>query len=294
MPEDVAITPVDLMRFVRGQAKALALGLLIGGVLAAAIGFLTTPVYRATVVLTPVDNAESRGALSRLMGQFGGLASLAGVSLGGSQGKDEAIAILKSEAFAAGIIDEAHLLPIFFPTHWDAKSGKWQIDDPDDVPTLADALEVFDKRVRSVIEDRDRNLVSVRIESRDRELAARLANLIAKRINEQVRARRIAELDKNIQYLRQALAQTDSLELRQAAYSLVEAQLNERMIANGREEFAFRVVDEARVPDADRFIRPRRALLIAIGGMAGLIAAGALAALRVIWRRGDARSRASE
>jgi uncharacterized protein involved in exopolysaccharide biosynthesis len=282
MPEEVAITPVDLARFLRRHVRMLAIGLLIGAILAAALGFSTAPVYRATVVLTPVDTAESRGALSRLMGQFGGLASLAGVSLGGSQGKDEAIAILKSEAFAAGIIEEAHLLPVFFPKHWDAKSGKWQIEDPDDVPTMADALEVFDKRVRSVIEDRDRNLVSVRVEWRDRELAAQLANLIAKRINEQMRARRIAELDKNIQYLRQTLAQTDSLELRQAAYSLVEAQLNERMIANGREEFAFRVVDEARVPDADRFIWPRRALLIAIGAMAGLLAAGVIAALRLI------------
>jgi uncharacterized protein involved in exopolysaccharide biosynthesis len=280
--EDVAITPVDLVRFVRHHLKLLGPGLLIGALLAAAVAFLTTPIYRATVVLTPVDTAESRGALSRLMGQFGGLASLAGVSIGGSQSKDEAIAILKSEAFSAGIIEEARLLPIFFPKHWDARRSQFQADDPDDVPTMADALEVFDKRVRSVIEDRDRGLISVRIEWRDRELAARLANLIATRINEQMRTRRIAELDKNIQYLRQTLQETDSLELRQAAYSLVEAQLNERMMANGREEFAFRVVDPARVPDADRYIRPRRALLIAIGAMAGLLAAGLFAALRVI------------
>ncbi len=282
MKEDVAITPVDLVRFVRHHLKLLGPGLLIGALLAAAVAFLTTPIYRATVVLTPVDTAESRGALSRLMGQFGGLASLAGVSIGGSQSKDEAIAILKSEAFSAGIIEEARLLPIFFPKHWDARRSQFQADDPDDVPTMADALEVFDKRVRSVIEDRDRGLISVRIEWRDRELAARLANLIATRINEQMRTRRIAELDKNIQYLRQTLQETDSLELRQAAYSLVEAQLNERMMANGREEFAFRVVDPARVPDADRYIRPRRALLIAIGAMAGLLAAGLFAALRVI------------
>jgi uncharacterized protein involved in exopolysaccharide biosynthesis len=280
--EDVAITPVDLVRFVRHHLKLLGPGLLIGALLAAAVAFLTTPIYRATVVLTPVDTAESRGALSRLMGQFGGLASLAGVSIGGSQSKDEAIAILKSEAFSAGIIEEARLLPIFFPKHWDARRSQFQADDPDDVPTMADALEVFDKRVRSVIEDRDRGLISVRIEWRDRELAARLANLIATRLNEQMRTRRIAELDKNIQYLRQTLQETDSLELRQAAYSLVEAQLNERMMANGREEFAFRVVDPARVPDADRYIRPRRALLIAIGAMAGLLAAGLFAALRVI------------
>ncbi len=282
MKEDVAITPVDLVRFVRHHLKLLGPGLLIGALLAAAVAFLTTPIYRATVVLTPVDTAESRGALSRLMGQFGGLASLAGVSIGGSQSKDEAIAILKSEAFSAGIIEEARLLPIFFPKHWDARRSQFQADDPDDVPTMADALEVFDKRVRSVIEDRDRGLISVRIEGRDRELAARLANLIATRINEQMRTRRIAELDKNIQYLRQTLQETDSLELRQAAYSLVEAQLNERMMANGREEFAFRVVDPARVPDADRYIRPRRALLIAIGAMAGLLAAGLFAALQVI------------
>ena len=44
---------------------------------------------------------DSGGGLSQLAGQFGGLASMAGISLGGGKGDDNAIAIelLKSRSF---------------------------------------------------------------------------------------------------------------------------------------------------------------------------------------------------
>jgi uncharacterized protein involved in exopolysaccharide biosynthesis len=37
------------------------------------------------------------------------------------------------------------------------------------------------------------------------------------------------------------------------------------MLANVREEYAFRVVDPASVPDADKYVWPRRALILALG-----------------------------
>ncbi|MBT4330319.1 MAG: LPS O-antigen length regulator, partial [Gammaproteobacteria bacterium] len=63
-----------------------------------AVGYaLVAPeVYKAEAVLAPVKQ-ESGGQMAALASQFGGLASLAGVNLGGGGGStDEAIAILQS------------------------------------------------------------------------------------------------------------------------------------------------------------------------------------------------------
>ena len=63
--------------------------------------------WRADVVLAPADKKASPGAL----GQLGGLASLAGVNIGGG-GNQEPLAVLKSKGFAREFITEQDLMPV--------------------------------------------------------------------------------------------------------------------------------------------------------------------------------------
>jgi len=145
---------------------------------------------------------------------------------------------------------------------------------------MADAFEYFDKKLRTVIEDRDRGLITVRVDWRNREQAANWANLMIRMVNSRLRARKLSELDKNLAYLNQELGKTSVLELRDSLAKLIEAQTNERMLANGREEYAFRVVDPAVVPDVDRYESPRKALMTALGFMVGLLVAVTYIAFR--------------
>jgi LPS O-antigen subunit length determinant protein (WzzB/FepE family) len=232
---------------------------------------LKTPVYRAGITVIPVAGDEAAGALSRLAGQFGGLAGLAGVNLGGSGNSQEAMALLRSQAFGESLIVDEDLMPLLFAGRWDAESGKWRADRDGDVPTLWDGWLRFDRKVRTILEDRDRGLVTIRIEMADRERAAALAASIVERANRQLRERKLAEIDGNLDYLRTELARAELVELRQAISRVMEAQVSERMLASARSEYAFRVLDPPRVPDADRPVRPRRALLAALGTVAGAL-----------------------
>lgn len=246
-------------------------GALFGLALAVAYGMLKTPVYRAGITVMPVAGDEAGGALSRLAGQFGGLAGLAGVNLGGSGNRQEAMALLRSQAFGESLIVDEDLMPLLFASRWDAEGGAWRTDRQDDIPTLWDGWLRFDRKVRSILEDRDRGLVTIRIEMTDRELAAALAASIVERANRQLRERKLAEIDRNLDYLRAELSKAELIELRQAISRVMEAQVSERMLASARSEFAFRVLDPPRVPDADRPVRPRRALLAALGTVAGAL-----------------------
>lgn len=263
----------------RGKWIVLACVVLLAG-LAAVAAFIMTPKYRAEVVMVPVKADDSRAALASMVGQLGGLASLAGVSLAGGGNKDEYLQYLQSNAFTARFIEDEKLLPVLFADRWDANNNRWDVDDPADVPTLADGVRMFERSVRAVQEDRRTGVVTLTVVWKDRELAARWANLLVERVNRDLRERAIAESDASVRYLEGELAKTTVLELRESIYRLIENQIKTVMLANVRQEYAFKVIDPAVAPDVDDVVRPKKLAMILVGGVFG----GAIGLLLVLWR----------
>lgn len=231
--------------------------------------FLITPVYRAEALLAPVSQEKS-GGLSALAGQFGDLAAVAGLNLGDKKDKTaENIAALKSRALSTTFIAQQGLKPALFARSWDAEKKKWK--DADDVPTDWEAFTIFDKDIRLVSVDRKTGLVTLTIDWKDPAQAAAWANSLVKHVNNRLRADTIDETEKSIGFLEKQLAQTSSVEVQQAIYRLIEAETKNKMIASTREEYAFKAVDPA-VPPEKRY-RPRRALMVLVGLILGLIIA---------------------
>jgi uncharacterized protein involved in exopolysaccharide biosynthesis len=77
------------------------------------------------------------------------------------------------------------------------------------------------------------------------------------------------------------------VEVQQAIYRLVEDQFKAITAASVREQYAFRIVDPARVPEARRPKSPRRVLMAVLGGFA----LGAVCALALWIRHFRARIR---
>ena len=65
-----------------------------------------------------------------MLGQFGGLASLAGVNLGGGANNDTevSLAVLRSREFTEAFIRDRNLLPLIFEECWDADANRWKGD----------------------------------------------------------------------------------------------------------------------------------------------------------------------
>jgi uncharacterized protein involved in exopolysaccharide biosynthesis len=236
--------------------------------LATAVAFLMTPIYRAEVLLAPVSE-ERAGTLSSLAGQFGDLAALAGVNFGTNKDKSaESIAALKSRSLSVAFIEKENLKPILFPRKWSAENKKWK--DQDDVPTDWEAFEIFDKDIRAVSVDKKTGLVTLAIEWKDPTLAAKWANALVRQVNTRLRNEAIEEAEKSTAYLEKQLASTSSVEIQQAIYRLVEAQAKKKMVANAREEYAFTVIDPAVQPE--RIARPKRVLISIVGLLIGCMA----------------------
>jgi len=265
----------DMFAVVARSWRYIAAGALLCSAVAVGVSLLSPREYRAEVVAALTEDSAS-GPLSRLAGQFGGLASLGGINLPTGSNRNETLALLRSREFATRIIEEHKLMQVLFARRWDAAASRWRAK-PEDVPTLLDAWELFDKHIRTVIEDRDRGLVTLRIELQDRQLAADLANDMIARLNEAVRRRKLQELDDSIGYLQRELDKTSLLQLRDVMTGVMESQVSVRMLATARKDYALRVVDPAIPADARRYVSPKPllagALGIVVGGMLGFAAA---------------------
>lgn len=265
-------TIARLMGVVRSRRLTFVVTTLLVTTAVVARAYLATPVYRVTMQIIPRQEDGSASALQSLVGQFSGIASMAGlaVGIGAPLDEQEALAWLKSRALAERFIQEANLLPILFEKAWDAESGRWKstVQSP---PTLDDAWEAF-SRLRRVEQEPRTRIITLQMSWTDRHLAAAWANALVAKANEELRARALREADASLESLQAQLEETDSVGLRQSIFRLMEAQLHRKVLAKARSDYAFAIIDPAVVPDAERFASPRRKLLIAVAIPLGLFA----------------------
>jgi len=263
-PQEDEINLIELWNVLLAHKKLIIAITTLSTAIALAVALLMTPIYRAETLLAPAQK-EKGGGLSAMASQFGGLASLAGINVGGGDSStDEAIALLKSREFTTKFIQEENLMPILFEKDWDATKKQWINEE--DPPTVWDAYEVFNE-IRMVNTEKDTGLVTLAIEWKNPELAADWVNKLVKRINTQQRNEAILKAQKSIQYLNEELAKTSVIEVKQSIYSLIEAQTKNKMLANTQDEYAFRVLDQAVAPEEK--VKPKRKLIVVLGFILG-------------------------
>ena len=258
----------DLLLFLwRNRWIALA-SAAICAIGAAVASWIATPQYTAAVALLPVageSGSMGLGSLGSAVSQLSGLASLAGVRLGGAEGaKTEALATLQSEVLTDTYVQQHDLLPVLFPNEWDARTKQWKTRDPEKIPTLWKANQLFKGRIRNVDDDPKTGLITLSIRWKDPAVAAQWANGLVKLTNDYLRQKSIDEAERSITYLKQEITRTNIVEVKNAIYMLMEEEIKKEMLARGRDEFALRVVDPAVPPERKSYPKP---LLWIIGGV---------------------------
>jgi uncharacterized protein involved in exopolysaccharide biosynthesis len=251
------------------------------GAAATVAAFIVPRSYRAVAILSPVTPNTSESMNSSL-GQISGLAAVAGLTLGSAGSRaQESIATLASRELTERFVEEDKLLPILFANRWDAERRVWKVSQ-ERQPTLWDANELFRKKIRSLDFDRSTGLVTLTIDWRDAQLAARWANELVARTNELQRARAIEHAERNIRYLKTQQEQVSQIEVRQAVARLLENEIKTVMLAQGTDEYAFKVIDHAEPPKKPDW--PPRTFFILGGVVCGLLV-GVLITVARGWTR---------
>ena len=251
----------------------IGLTCLISGVVAVSLALTATPIYRGEVVVTDARD-RGMGAAGSLVNQLGGLANLAGVNVTPAGGaSQEAAAVLESHHLAEEFIKRNGLLPELLRNVKGRRS-------------LWFAVKGFKEGVLTVRKDQRKGLTTVVIEWTDPATAARWANDYVALANELIRTRALDDANRNIKYLSDQITRTNVVELRKIMYDIIENETKSLMLANGRIEYAFEVVDPA-VPPEIR-VRPHRTLMVLVGLGLGLLIGATVAFTleRGRWHRG--------
>jgi uncharacterized protein involved in exopolysaccharide biosynthesis len=267
---------IDLLEYWRiiWKKRWLIIGVVcVAAVLAAGYSLTLPNIYRAEVVITPVGE-KSGGQMS--LGGLGGLASMAGISLGGGGGDVEVnLAVLKSREFLWAFVKENKLKPVLFEGAWDASSKSWRGSEPNQWAVY--------RRINSMVSissDMKTGLISVSVECTDAALAAKLANDLVARLNAHLRQEALERSQKTLGYLNDELGRVRVAEMRQALFGLISQEQKRSMLASTQKEYAFRILDTAVAPDMKS--KPKRSRIVSLVVLlSGLLAmAGSL-----IWER---------
>jgi len=278
--DDIGLKEVLLTLWVHRWRVLLFILLSLGCTTAAM--FIVTKKYEATVTLAPSEDS-SKNASGAIGSLSNNLAALAGVPVASDPKKAEAIAVLQSEALTERYIRENDLLPILYASKWDAARAKWKVTDPEKIPTLWKANVYFKQYVRTVVTDTKTGLVTLGISWKDPKLAAKWANDLVRMTNDYERDRALAESERNIRYLSEQAAKTDQVGIKQTIYSLLESEFSKAMLAKGNEEFSFKIIDPATVPEKPTFPNRTVWLLAALFGSISIAIFSAFCA--VAWRK---------
>jgi len=255
--------------------------------------FLSTPIYRSSAVLAPASADYSRGGLSSSLGQLGGLASLAGISIDTRDSRiEEALAVLRSREFIEKFISDRNLLPILFPKKWDANGERWTVPEAK-APTPWKGYKYFLGRVLNIDRDKKSGLITVSIDWKDRDRAAAWTNEIVERANTEMRVRALDEAVASVRYLEDEREKTQFVDTRTAINHLIESQVDKKMLATVTKEYVFRVIDRALPADAADIFWPKKLLLIILGISSGMIVGSIFVLLRLGSQRARSRNSAT-
>ncbi|PMO41099.1 lipopolysaccharide biosynthesis protein [Vibrio sp. 10N.222.52.B12] len=261
-------------------------------------------IYKSDALLAPAESS-SGGGLSKMAGQLGGLAALAGVNLGAGESSqtDLAVQVMKSRQFVEAFINKHDLLvPLMAAKDWDLANNKLIFDEelynpttgewlrePDGLrgvtPTAQEAFEVFNKETLSITQDKESGLYTVSVKHYSPYIAQQWVNWLIEDINKVMRERTISETSQNLAYLNTQLQKTAVADMQSTFYKLIEEQTKSLMLAEVQEEFIFKVVDPAVVPELKD--GPKRALICVLGTLLGGMLGVAIVLIRFAFRKED-------
>ena len=243
-------------------------------------------IYKSEALLSPISEKQG-GGLSALAGQFGGLASLAGINLSGGASGDKsqlAIEILKSREFTSNFIKKHHILPdlmaidkwnrnsnkvTFDPDLYDSTSKKWVRDvklPKYPKPSMQEAYKEFSK-ILNIATDKETGMVTISIEHKSPFVAQQWVKWLVADINSEMKTRDVDEANKSIKFLESELRQTKVADIRNVLFNLVEEQTKTIMFSKVRDEYVFKTIDPALVPEEKA--KPKRALICVLGTLLG-------------------------
>lgn len=244
-------------------------------------------IYRSEALLAPNSQESGRSGLSSLAGQFGGLASLAGINLGSGSGDKTVLAlqILKSRQFLYNFIKENELsVPIVAAIGWHKPTNQIQYDpsvydEEKQVwvrektafrgvePSLQEVYKKFLADNLVVTQESDTGMVTISVSHFSPYFSKAVVDKLIYSLNETIKNQELNEAVKSIEYLNRELEKTKVSGMQAMFYQLIEKQQQTLMLTKIRDDYVLKVIDKAIVPELKS--KPKRAVICILATLFG-------------------------
>ncbi|WP_339067879.1 Wzz/FepE/Etk N-terminal domain-containing protein [Teredinibacter turnerae] len=266
------------------EGKAWIVGITFLFAVAGIIYSFSLPnIYKSEGIYAP---AKKDGGGQSVAGQFGGLAAIAGISLGGSDSNDidQAITLFSSWPFLEMVANKYELKPLVLgvkswdsdtrelvwdDSTYDAENKKWLPDSAEGKAQEPSSYETYlaFKSMLTITYDSKINLIKVQVEHYSPVVAQAWVELLVSEINLYFKTRDKADAKRNIEYLQEKVSETSIAEMRTVFFDMIETQLKTLMLAEVGDEYLLKNVVQPK--EAELKSSPKRAVLVLLSIIAG-------------------------
>ena len=242
-------------------------------------------IYQSQATVMPT---ESKTGMGGMLGQYSGMASLAGISLPSESGSkaQEAIARIQSfEFFSNSFLPHIKLENLMAVKKWNqasntltydasafnSESGQWvrKVKPPTStIPSSQEAYKKY-KEIMSVSEDKKKSFVTLSVEHESPVIAQQWVEIMMDQIDQVMRDQDRQTALQSIAYLNSLAPTVNYEEIKQAFSSLQQEQMKRLMMVEANKNYIFNVLDSPIVPEVK--FEPKRSLIVILSTMLGMI-----------------------
>jgi len=262
------INLLDLAKVVL-KHKGLIIRVVLVVVLGTAIISLIIPkVYESKAVIMPVQLPAAQSGMSAVAAQFG-------ITIPQSSNISEIVSLLKSDILMQKVMEKGKLYDVLFE--------KDDLKDKNENEKIWEGIRILQEEILAVKESKKDNVISISAQYKDPSIAQNIASATLTELTEYMtsEAKRVA--DANTHHLETQIEHAADPFVRQKIYTLIAQQIETAMMAEAKENFAFKIIDPPRVPD--KKIKPKRVLMVVLAFVMSLFLGVFLAFAREHFQR---------
>ncbi|QTH64631.1 LPS O-antigen length regulator [Psychrosphaera ytuae] len=251
-------------------------------------------IYTSTIKLVP-SSQDSEGGLSSLASKYGGLASMAGIDLGGSGESNSvahAVELMKSWPYLEEFVESNDLKVTLMATNgWSRDSNRLLYDESvydlttktwkmkstwfsdklkSAEPTSYETYQKIKKDILDVNFDEELGIFSISINHFSPQVAYELTERLKDSINNYFKLQDRREALASIEFLERKIESTNNAQMREVFYSMIESHTQKVMMTEVNKEYLLKTLIPAKKPEPDNKTKPKRAIIVGFGVFMGL------------------------
>jgi uncharacterized protein involved in exopolysaccharide biosynthesis len=247
------INLLDYINVLKKHRRLILIIVAISVFITALTSFLLPEIYEARAIIMPTAQRNEQRGLNTIAMQFG-------ISTPSTSNVSEIVSLLRSNILMERVIKRHKLIPIFFK-----KDLKETSNNDKTWKGIRYLKSIFD-----VKHNQREGIIELSAEFKDPRIAADIINYILTELTDYMssEAKRVAETNKK--YLESLLDRNSDPLIREKIYSLIAQQIETSMMAEVKENFAFKIIDPPRAPD--KKIKPKRRMNVMLSFVVSLFA----------------------